>query len=117
MNLLLADLLTNPLMVKVAIFGAAAAAVWWLLDFFAGQKTRAEERLEEVREPNSRKSDLLRDSKGKSNAMADALAKASPALSKPLQPKSSEEVSKTRATLNQAGFRSEKLRRSSGRLR
>ena len=108
MNFLLADLLTNPLMVKAAIFGAAAAAAWWLLDFFASNKPRAEQRLEEFREPNTRKGDLLRDRKGKSNAMTDALVKATPALSKPLQPKTSEEVSKARATLNQAGFRSEK---------
>lgn len=108
MYITLADLLTNPLMMKVAIFGAAAAAAWWLLDFFAGQKSRAEERLDEVREPNSRKLDLLRDGKSKPNAMASALAKASPALSKPLQPKTSEEISKTRAVLNTAGFRSDK---------
>ena len=107
MNYLLADLLTNPLMVKAAIFGAAAAGAWWLLDTFAGQKKRAEERLEELREPNSRKTDILRDKKGKSSAI-EALAKASPALSKPLQPKTTEEVSKTRSALNMAGFRSEK---------
>ena len=106
MNMLLADLMTNPLLVKVAIFGAAAAGTWWLLDFFAGKKPRAEERLQEFREPNTRKSDLL-DRKGKSNAMTKVLEKASPALAKPLQPKTNEEVSKTRATLNQAGFRSE----------
>jgi len=41
-------------------------------------------------------------------AMSKVLSKATPALSKPLQPKSSEEVSKTRDKLNQAGFRKEK---------
>ncbi|MGI9455541.1 MAG: type II secretion system F family protein [Aeoliella sp.] len=107
MNIILADFLTNPLMVKVAIFGAAAAGAWWLLDFFAGKKPRAEERLKEIREPNSRKTDLLRGNKGKSSAMAKVLEKASPALAKPLQPKTTEEVGKTRSNLNQAGFRSE----------
>ncbi|MCH7753044.1 MAG: type II secretion system F family protein, partial [Planctomycetes bacterium] len=58
-------------------------------------------------EPNTRKLDLLHDKKGKSNAMAKVLEKASPALAKPLQPKSSEEFSKTRLRLNQAGFRGE----------
>ncbi len=107
MNVILSDLLTSPVMVKAAIFGAAAAGVWWLLDVFSSRKPRAEERLEEIRDPNSRKLDLLRDKKGKSNAMTKVLEKASPALAKPLQPKSSEEFSKVRLKLNQAGFRGE----------
>ncbi len=108
MTVIFSDLLTSPVMVKAAIFGAAAAGAWWLLDFFGNRKPRAEERLEEIREPNTRKLDLMRDKKGKSNAMAKVLEKASPALAKPLQPKSSEEFSKTRLRLNQAGFRGEK---------
>ena len=28
----------SPLITQLAIFGATAAAVWWLLDFFAGHK-------------------------------------------------------------------------------
>ena len=107
MNVILSDLLTSPVMVKAAIFGAAAAGVWWLLDFFSSRKPRAEERLEEIRDPNSRKLDILRDKKGKSSAMAKVLEKASPALAKPLQPKTSEEIGKTRLKLNQAGFRGE----------
>ena len=108
MNIILSDLLTSPLMVKAAIFGAVAAASWWLLDFFGGRKPRAEERLKEIRDPNTRKLDLLSEKrKGKSSAMTKVLEKASPALAKPLQPKTSEEVGKTRAKLNQAGFRSE----------
>jgi tight adherence protein C len=107
MIVILSDLLTSPLMVKAAIFGAAAAGAWWLLDFLGGRKPRAEERLKEIREPNTRKLDLLREKKGKSSAMSKVLQKASPALAKPLQPKTSEEFSKTRLKLNQAGFRSE----------
>jgi tight adherence protein C len=78
------------------------------LDVFAGHKPRAEERLAELREPNTRKSDLLRDGKGNKSAMSKVLDMASPALSRPLQPKSAEEVSKARAKLNQAGFRGAK---------
>ena len=107
MTVIFSDLLNSPVMVTAAMFVAAAAGAWWLLDFFAGRKPRAEERLEEIREPNTRKLDLLHDKKGKSNAMAKVLEKASPALAKPLQPKSSEEFSKTRLRLNQAGFRGE----------
>lgn len=107
MTVIIADFLTSPVMVKFAIFGTAAAGAWWLLDFFAGRKPRAEERLQEIREPNTRKLDLLRDKKTKTSAMTKVLEMASPALAKPLQPKSSEEVSKTRSQLNQAGFRDE----------
>ncbi len=107
MTVILSDLLTSPLMVKAAIFGAAAAGAWWLLDFLAGRKPRAEERLKEIREPNTRKLDLLREKKGKSNAMTKVLEMASPALAKPLQPKTSEEFSKTRLKMDQAGFRGE----------
>jgi tight adherence protein C len=103
-----ASIWDSQLVIHLAIFGATAAAVWWLLDIFAGHKPRAEERLAEIREPNSRKSDLLRDGKGQRSAMSKVLEMASPALSKPLQPKSSEEVSKTRTKLNQAGFRGSK---------
>jgi tight adherence protein C len=98
----------SPLVMQLAIFGATAAAIWWLLDVFAGNKPRAEERLDELREPNSRKTDLLRDGKGRSSTMSRVLAMASPALSRPLQPKSSEDISKTRTKLNQAGFRGSK---------
>lgn len=107
MIVILSDLLTSPLMLKAAIFGAAAAGAWWLLDFFAGRAPRAEERLKDIRDPNTRKLDLLNEKKGKSNAMTKVLEKASPALAKPLQPKTSEEFSKTRLKLNQAGFRGE----------
>ena len=107
MTIILADLLTSTLMTRLAVFGCAAAGVWWLLDFIASRKPRAEQRLEDIREPNSRKADLLRDSKGKSGAMTKMLEAASPALAKPLQPKSNEEISQAKDKLNQAGFRGE----------
>lgn len=98
----------STLVMQLAVFGAATAAVWFLLDFFAGHKPRAEQRLEEFREPNTRRSDATRDGKGKGNKVTKVLEMASPALAKPLQPKSTEEVSKTRLKLNQAGFRGPK---------
>src|SRR5882672_4496212 len=104
----LAEMVTRSMVTQLAIFGATAAAVWWLLEAMSRRKPRAEERLEEFREPNSRKSDLLRDGKGgKGGAMANALRRASPALAAPFTPKNSEDVSKTRAKLNMAGFRGE----------
>jgi tight adherence protein C len=106
MSILASSILDSPLVLHLSVIGGTAAAVWFLLDFLAGKKPRAEARLEEMREPNSRKSDLLRDGRsGKPNKMTKVLELASPALSRPLQPKSEEEVSKTRLKLNQAGFR------------
>ena len=105
MVIFLADLMSSPLLTKFAIFGAAAVGAWWLLDVIANGKPRAEQRLEDIREPNTRKSDILRDAKGSNNAMTKMLEKATPALSKPLQPKSDEEIGQTRDKLNQAGFR------------
>lgn len=105
-NLPLADLTSSPLVMQFAIFGAFAAGAWWLLDLMSNNKGRAEQRLEEFREPNSRKGDLMRDGK-KGGAMAKMLEKATPALSKPMQSTNEEEINNTRSKLNQAGFRNE----------
>lgn len=106
MFVLIAGLLNSTLIIQLAAFGAVAAVAWWLLDVMSQNKPRAEQRLEEFREPNSRQSDLLRNAKGP-GAMAKVLEKAAPALSKPLQPKTEEDVGKARQKLNRAGFRSE----------
>jgi tight adherence protein C len=106
--MILADIITHSTITQLAIFGSVAAGVWWMMDLMARRKPRAEQRLEEMRDPNGRKSDLLRDVKGgKGGAMAKALAKASPALSAPLKPKTEADVNKTREKLNMAGFRGE----------
>ena len=103
-----AAIMSNEMVTQAAIFGATAALAWWLLDFFGKRKPRAVERLDEFREPNSRKSDIVRDMKaGKGGAMARVLEMASPALSAPMQSSNSDQVGKTRAKLNMAGFRSE----------
>ncbi len=109
MSLLASSLFDSPLVLHLSIIGCTAGVIWWMLEFFAGDgNQRTEERLKEIRDPNSRKSDLLRESKGKGNKVSQVLSMASPALSKPLQPKSSEDIGKTRMKLNQAGFRGPK---------
>ena len=107
MNMLLASILSSGMVTQLAIFGGVAAAAWWLLDMMSRNAPRAEQRLEEFREPNSRKGDLLGSSKGSKGAVAKVLQRASPALSAPLTPKTAAEVGKTREKLNMAGFRSE----------
>lgn len=98
-------LISTDLMTKLAIFGAVACGVWWLLEILAKGKPTAERRLDEFREPNSRKSDSR--AAKKSQGMTKILERATPAFSKPLQPKSEEEVGKLRLKLGYAGFRSE----------
>jgi tight adherence protein C len=107
MNAPLAAILSNEMVMHLAIFGAVAAGAWWALDAMVRRKPRAVERLEEFREPNSRKGDALGGMKSSKGAMAKVLARAAPALSAPLQSTSAADVSKTREKLNMAGFRSE----------
>ncbi len=106
MFLPVAEFWDSVIVIQLASFGAVAAVAWWLLETFSRSKPRAEQRLDEFRDPNSRKSDLLSDGKNH-GTMAKVLGAAAPALSKPIQPKTEEAIGKTRLKLNQAGFRSE----------
>ena len=93
----------------LAIFGLFAVVAWWLLETFASGRPRMEQRLEEFSDPNASRNrkEAEEQSSKKSLAMTRVLEKASPALAKPLQPKSELEVSKLKARLAHAGFRSE----------
>ncbi len=87
-----------------AFFGLVAVLVWWVLDRVAAGKPRAEERLDEYKNPGLRR----QKSEGKkSDAMARVLEKATPTLSKPLQPTNALEVSKLKMRLAHAGCRSQ----------
>jgi tight adherence protein C len=103
----LASIMSNAMVTQIAIFGGVAVTAWWVLEKISRRKPRAEQRLEDFREPNSRKGDMLRDMKGSKGAVAKMLEKASPALSAPMQSKNVADVNKTREKLNMAGFRSE----------
>jgi tight adherence protein C len=92
-------------LVPYALFGLVAVLVWWVLDRVAANRPRAEERLEELKNPGRRRRGE-RDG-GAADAMARVLEKAAPTLSKPLQPKSELEVSKLKMKLAHAGFRNE----------
>jgi len=105
-NVVLANLTSSPLVMQLAIFGAAAAGAWWVLELISNRKGRAEQRLQEIREPSGRKTDMLGDG-NKGGAMAKMLEKAAPALSKPMQSTDEVELSNTKSKLSQAGFRSE----------
>jgi tight adherence protein C len=104
--ILAAQLVSTELLVKLAIFGAVACGAWWLLELLAAGKPRAERRLEEFREPNSRRGDARSITK-RGDGMTRLLERATPTFSKPLQPKTEAEVSKLKLKLGYAGFRSE----------
>lgn len=93
------------LLVKLAVFGGVAAMMWVALEFFGGSSNeRAEERLQELSDPRSRRGEK---DKAKSDRMSKLIEKASPALAAPLQPKTEEEVGKLKLRLMHAGFRAE----------
>ena len=104
----LGAILTSKMVTQLAVFGAVAAAIWFFMEMMNRSQPRAEQRLDEIREPNSRKGDLLRESKGgRGAAVAKALEFASPTLGAPMKPKTEAEVGKTRAKLSMAGYRTE----------
>lgn len=108
---ILATLIGMPLLTKVAIFGGVACGAWVLLDLMSSKKKpRAEARLEDFSDPSRRRGDSRENSRGvskRADGITRLLAKASPKMAKPLQPKSEEDVGKLRAKLNYAGFRGE----------
>ncbi len=92
------------LVATAAIFLFFVLLSWLVLGyFFNDQKERAEQRLDMLND--SRKGKLAGEKKGE--AFANALKRASPALAKPLAPKTEAEMGKLRQTLIEAGFRSE----------
>ena len=107
-NLLLAEFVDLTKFYPLGIFGLISVVAWMLLEKFGSEKPRAEQRLDEFKDPTRR---LLKSEKGeslkKSDAMTRVLEKASPTLSKPLLPKSDKEAASLKSRLSYAGFRSE----------
>lgn len=101
------NLMDPETLVPVALFATFAALAWWVLDMIATGKPRALERLDELKNPQRRK-DKQRDlALKRSDPVTKVLERATPALAKPLQPKSEFELSKLKSRLAHAGFRGE----------
>ncbi|MBN1394264.1 MAG: type II secretion system F family protein [Pirellulales bacterium] len=94
-------------LVPLALFGAFAALAWWALEFLAAGKSRATERLEELKDPGKRRKAAAESALKKTDSFTKMLERASPSLAKPLQPKNEVELGKLRTKLAIAGFRSE----------
>ncbi|HVC95435.1 MAG TPA: type II secretion system F family protein [Pirellulales bacterium] len=95
-------------LVPFAVFGLFAAMAWWALDRMAAGKSRAVERLDEIKHPALRRRKLEESTTvvKKADAMSRVLAKASP-LAKPLTPKNAKEAGKLKTRLVVGGFRGE----------
>ncbi|MGQ0635796.1 MAG: type II secretion system F family protein [Planctomycetaceae bacterium] len=83
-----------------AVFGGFALAAWALMNYLTARSSRADERLEELRNP------LARAKEREDAKQQSMLEKAAPALSKALAPKSEFEQSKLKVSLANAGFNS-----------
>jgi tight adherence protein C len=105
--MLLAELGSYAWLIPVAIFGCIAAVVWVVLDFVNKDPARAEQRLDMLSDPRRRSTNAPKGDGFNKETLAKVLEKASPALSKPLTPKTEEEAGKLRQRLVEAGFRSE----------
>lgn len=101
-----ADLFNYETLIPIALFGAFAAVAWWGLNLMASGKTRAAERLDELKNPAKRREREELALK-KADTVTRVLEKATPALAKPLTPKSDLEISKLKVKLANAGFRNE----------
>jgi len=102
-----ADLFSFQKLLPLALFAGVAALAWWALDLMATGKSRAAERLDELKNPHARRDVREATSLRKGDAMTKVLEKASPALARPLQPKDALTMSKLKTKLANAGFRNE----------
>ena len=94
-------------LLPIAGFGAIAAIAWLLLEWASSRRPRAEQRLDEFRDPKLRRRKEEEGPTRRGEAMAKVLEKATPALAKPLRPKNEDDAGKLRLKLAHAGFRSE----------
>ena len=105
--MIFADLFNFQDLLPFAIFGMFAAVAWWMLEWVGTGKSRAVERLAELKNPGARRRKTDVSAMKKQDTMTKVLEKATPALAKPLQPKSETERSKLKTRLANAGFRGE----------
>jgi tight adherence protein C len=104
---ILADLFNVQDLLPFAVFGTFAALAWWALEFVSARKPRAIERLDELKNPRARRPEPDPSALKKRDRVTRVLEKATPALAKPLEPKSELERSQLKTKLANAGFRGE----------
>jgi tight adherence protein C len=105
-NTLLLAFSINTLIIPIAVFACVAAVAWMMLDKFSNKDDRTDRRLDILHQTRVGGRKDGRDGK-KKEAFARLLEKATPTLSKPLQPKTEKEMSRLKQRLVEAGFRHE----------
>jgi tight adherence protein C len=95
------------LLLPIAVFGAVGAAAWFLLEYFGGNKGRAEERLDEFRDPAVRRDREKERNLMEQDTMTQVLESGTAGLAQPLMPKNEAEASELKTRLGYAGFRTE----------
>lgn len=104
--LIFAEAFSLSTLIPLAVFGGAMAVAWLFLEWFGGgNRARAEERLDELRDPLARRK--KDESRNATQAMTRVIEKASPALAKPLRPANEKDAGRLKQRLSQAGFRSQ----------
>jgi tight adherence protein C len=86
---------------QFAVFGAVTVMLWAMFTVFTGDSSRASERLDQLKDPNSKAAGLTDDP----NSLS-MLEKAAPTLSKAFEPKSELEQNELKVKLANAGFNS-----------
>src|SRR6476661_3345507 len=99
----------NPWVIQLSVFGLIGAIAWLAVDWIGAGSSRAEQRLQDFKDPLGRKRREAEGGPGKKkgDAMARMLEASAPALAKPLQPKTEQAMSKLKLKLSYAGFRSQ----------
>ncbi len=90
-----------------ALFGLFAVGAWILLEVVSRGKSRSVERLDELKDPSARRRNQADGTLKKQDTFSKVLEKATPALAKPLKPKTELEANKLKAKLANGGFRGE----------
>jgi tight adherence protein C len=103
------SLLDNPWLIQVAVFGLIATVAWLAVEWISARRSRAEERLEDYIDPlaRRRREEAVATGGRKNDAMTRMLEASAPALARPLQPKSEQDIGKLKMKLSHAGFRSQ----------
>ncbi|MHC2065942.1 type II secretion system F family protein [Bremerella sp. T1] len=94
------------LIIAVSVFGLFAAGIYFLADMLMKDKSRAEDRLDGLKDSHKR-GGRPGEKGAKSGALGKVLEKATPSLAKPLQPTNEKDANKLKDKLSHAGFRSE----------
>jgi len=94
--------MTIQTLLPYAVFGAITLGGWGVADYLSKRRTRAQERLEELRDPRKR----VRSDVETRPSVAGLFEKAAPGLAKALQPKTELEQNKLKIRLANAGYNS-----------